>query len=174
MKMLGISGSLRSSSHNTRLLARLAEHSGTGGHRLDLFTKVADIPVFNEDLEGPTAPSAVRELWQAVTESDGLLFATPEYNQALPGSTKNLVDWISRAPAGSLLDAKPVAVLGATVGLWGTRIAQQQLRTVLLTCGARVMPSPSLYVASIARQDPSADVLATFMSAFIAWVAGAR
>ena len=173
MKILGISGSLRSSSHNTRLLARLAEHSETG-HRLDLFAKVGDIPVFNEDLECSALPSAVRDLWQAVSESDGLLFATPEYNQALPGSTKNLVDWISRAPAGSLLNAKPVAVVGATVGVWGTRIAQQQLRTVLLTCGARVMPSPSLYLANIERQDVPAALLRTFMRGFATWISSAR
>lgn len=170
MKMLAISGSLRSGSHNTRLLTLLAEQCETG-HRLDLFAKVGDIPVFNEDLEGPAAPSAVRDLWLAVSESDGLLFATPEYNQALPGSTKNLVDWISRAPAGSPLKAKPVAVIGATVGSWGTRLAQQQLRTVLLTCGARVMPSPSLYLAHIEKQEVPTALLRTFMRAFSTWIA---
>lgn len=173
MKILGISGSLRSASHNTRLLTRLAEHCETD-HRLDLFAKVSDIPVFNEDLEGPATPSAVRDLWLAVGESDGLLFATPEYNQSLPGSTKNLVDWISRAPEGSPLNAKPVAVVGATVGLWGTRIAQQQLRTVLLTCGARVMSSPSLYLANIERQDIPTALLRTFMRAFATWISSAR
>lgn len=168
MKMLGLSGSLRKNSHNGRLLRQLKEHAGQGVD-MDVFDAVADIPVFNEDLEGDATPASVRALWRAVESADGVVFATPEYNQALPGSTKNLLDWISRGPQVAQLSGKPVAVVGATVGMWGTRIAQQQLRTVLLTLGARVMPTPSLFLAKVAEQDADPVVLAAFMAAFAAW-----
>lgn len=168
MKMLGLSGSLRKQSHNGRLLQRLKEHAGLDV-ALDIFDAVADIPVFNEDLEGDATPASVLALWRAVASADAVLFATPEYNQALPGSTKNLVDWISRAPREARLAGKPVAVVGATVGLWGTRIAQQQLRTVLLTEGARVMPSPSIYLAKAGEQEVEPAAASGFMAAFANW-----
>lgn len=168
MKLLGLSGSLRKQSHNARLLQQLKEHAGQGV-ALHLFEAVADIPVFNEDLEGEATPAPVLALWRAVASADGVLFATPEYNQALPGSTKNLVDWISRAPQEARLAGKPVAVVGATVGMWGTRIAQQQLRTVLLTVGARVMPSPSIFLARAGEQEVEPAALSAFMAAFAGW-----
>ena len=168
MKMLGISGSLRKQSHNGRLLQQLKKHAEQGVE-LEIFDAVASIPVFNEDLEGDATPAPVLALWRAVAASDGVLFATPEYNQSLPGSTKNLVDWISRVPQQARLTHKPVAVVGATVGMWGTRIAQQQLRTVLLTLGARVMPAPALFVAKAGEQEVEPAALSAFMAAFANW-----
>lgn len=169
MKILGLSGSLRQRSHNRFLLQQLGLHAAKDVH-VDIFQSVAEVPVFNEDLEGAATPASVLALWRAIGVADGILFATPEYNQALPGSTKNLVDWISRAPGESLLSGKPVAVIGATIGTWGTRIAQQQLRTVLSTLGAAVMPSPSLFVAKAGDFDFASEALAVFNSAFTVWV----
>jgi len=137
---------------------------------MEICDAVLDVPVFNEDLEGPATPGSVSELWRAVGSADGIVVATPEYNQALPGSTKNLIDWISRAPGAGILSAKPMAVVGATVGSWGTRIAQQQLRTVLSTLGARVMVTPSLFQANVADRDFEPGALVAFMAAFTAWV----
>lgn len=171
MRLLGLCGSLRRESHNGRLLADLGSQCAPGSN-FEVFSRTRDIPVFNEDIEDPPPP-CVAVLWQAVADADGLLFATPEYNQALPGSTKNLVDWISRAPGEALLAAKATAVVGATAGLWGARIAQQQLRTVLHTCGARVMPTPSLFVAHGADKVPDDEALKAFMRAFSMWAQSA-
>ena len=66
------------------------------------------------------------------------MFSTPEYNQSLPGGLKNMLDWVSRCEPSPLV-GKPCAIMGATVGGWGTRIAQQQLATILWSCGARVL-----------------------------------
>lgn len=78
--------------------------------------------------------------------ADGLLLATPEYNQSVPGVMKNVVDWLSRPDdAGALVD-KPVAIVGATTGPWGTRYAQKELRHALTATGAIVMPQPMFFL----------------------------
>jgi chromate reductase, NAD(P)H dehydrogenase (quinone) len=155
IEFLGIAGSLREGSHNRQLLSTLAL-AMPEGFRLPIFSKLNGVPLFNEDLESDP-PSAVRELWAAVAAADGLIVATPEYNQGISGVTKNLIDWLSRCP-DDLLSGKPVAITGATVGRWGTRLAQQQLRATLLACGAQILPA-YLFVASAgASRVTDADV----------------
>jgi chromate reductase len=151
--LLGIPGSLRRGSYNRQLLNRLGSHL-PGEWSLRVADGLSEVPPFNEDIEA-SPPPAVRALWRAVREADGVVFATPEYNQSLPGVLKNLLDWISRDPSGSPLKAKPCAVMGATVGAWGTRLAQQQLRTVLTACGAHVLPAPAVYLAKVDELDMS-------------------
>jgi chromate reductase len=85
-------------------------------------------------------------LRHAVARSDGLLLATPEYNQSVPGVVKNMIDWLSREEAFSGL---PVAVIGASTGPWGTRIAQTSLRQMLLSVQAVVMSDPTLFVPHV-------------------------
>jgi chromate reductase len=120
---------------------------------VEVYDELAAVPLFDEDLEqrDPAGPAGVQALRAAIAAADGLVIATPEYNQALPGVLKNALDWLSReGPAGEVLAGKPVAVLGASSGPWGTRLAQASLRQVLHTCGALVMPGPSLFVARAA------------------------
>ncbi|MFI0898344.1 NADPH-dependent FMN reductase [Streptomyces sp. NPDC020983] len=155
LRVLGLAGSLRSDSHNRALLHAAARLAGPGVE-LDVFEGLKGIPVFDEDLEADTPP-AVAGLRRAVGEADAVLFATPEYNQSMPGVVKNLVDWLSRGGAG--LADKPVAVIGASTGPWGTRIAQSQLRHVLLAVGALVVPAPALYVAHAASRFDERGVL---------------
>src|SRR5262249_17321314 len=108
-------------------------------------------------------PDGVSAFWRAVRDSDGLVIATPEYNQSLPGVLKNAIDWLTRDPDGSPLRGKPVAVTGTPVGLWGTRLAQQQFPTVLPACGAYVLPRAMLFNARAGADAPSSDQLSTFM-----------
>ena len=166
LRILGIAGSLRHGSINRRLLEFLAERCPADAV-LQPFTRIDLIPLFNEDLESPNAPPGVTALWQAVRDADVLVFATPEYNQSLAGVTKNIVDWLSRDPEHCLRD-KPCATTGATAGRWGTRISQQQLRTVLATCGARVLSSPALYVASGPSSETAQAEMDSFMGAVLA------
>jgi chromate reductase len=170
--ILAISGSLRHGSINQCLLAKLAGRAPAEAS-FQLFEGLRDVPLFNEDLEAPSAPAGVSRLWRAVAEADVLLIATPEYNQSLPGVVKNLVDWLSRDP-GRGLRGKLCAVTGATVGRWGTRIAQQQLRTVLATCGARVLGGPALYVADGSNAEPAAEELDAYLGALLAEVSPIR
>ena len=93
VRMLGIAGSLRRESLNRRLLEAMAELAPPGVV-VDIFDALDTVPLFNEDLESPAAPAAVERLRAAVAASDGLLLATPEYNQSLPGVMKNSIDWL--------------------------------------------------------------------------------
>jgi chromate reductase len=112
-----------------------------------LYQELASVPLFNEDAAG-NCSTGVQGLREAVATADGLLIATPEYNQSFPGVLKNAIDWLSRG-SPSILVGKPVAVLGATTGSWGTRLAQTALRQVLTATGALVMPRPMLCVAHV-------------------------
>ena len=137
MKILGLSGSLRRDSHNTRLLegARTLLPSGV---ELVIFERLAEIPPYSEDDEHD-ASAAVAALKAAIAGADALLVATPEYNGSIPGALKNALDWASRPRATTPLQGKPAAVVGASTGLFGAVWAQAELRKVLSTIGARVV-----------------------------------
>jgi chromate reductase len=137
MRILGLSGSLRRDSHNTRLLAGAAKLLPATAE-LVLFDQLGAIPPFNEDDENAT-PAAVAELKAAITAADAVLVATPEYNASIPGVLKNALDWASRPASDTPLRGKPVAVVGASTGLFGAVWAQAETRKVLATIGARVV-----------------------------------
>lgn len=136
MRVLGISGSLRRDSLNTRLLQASADLL-PAGWELERFEALAQVPPYSEDDEA-SPPPAVRALKDAVARADALLIATPEYNGSLPGQLKNALDWVSRPRASTPLAGKPAAVIGASMGLFGAVWAQAELRKVLGTIGARV------------------------------------
>lgn len=137
MRILGISGGLRQGSHNRRLL-RAAGSSLPPGATLVTWDGLASLPAFDEDLEA-APPATVGELRAAVAGADALLIATPEYNASLPGALKNALDWTSRPFPGSVLKDKPVAVIGASTGLFGAVWAQAEARKVLKASGAHVI-----------------------------------
>jgi chromate reductase, NAD(P)H dehydrogenase (quinone) len=138
MRVLALSGSLRRDSYNTQLL-RAAEELGPAGVRLELYEGLADIPPFDED-EQDEPVAAVTRFRSALDAADALLVATPEYNSSIPGQLKNALDWASRPFHDNPLRGKPVAVIGASTGAYGALWAQAELRKVLGTIGARVLP----------------------------------
>ena len=138
MRVLGISGSLRRDSHNTKLLGAAGELFETEGAELQIYDGLKDIPPYDEDDDVGTGPEAVARLRAAVADADAVLFATPEYNSSIPGVLKNAVDWASRPPDANPLRNKPVAVIGASTGMFGAVWAQAELRKVLGATGARV------------------------------------
>jgi len=137
MRVLGISGSLRRDSHNTRMLRGLRALL-PAGVELEIFDELAAIPPYNEDDEH-TWPPAVARLRGAIAGADAVLVVTPEYNGSIPGQLKNALDWVSRPVGGSPLAGKPAAVLGASTGLFGAVWAQAETRKVLERIGARVV-----------------------------------
>jgi chromate reductase, NAD(P)H dehydrogenase (quinone) len=138
MRILGISGSLRRDSHNTRLLRGVGELLPEGVE-LELFDQLGAIPPFNEDAEHETPP-AVAALKAAIAGADAVLVATPEYNASIPGVLKNALDWVSRpVRTEAPLMGKPAAVIGASTSLFGAIWAQAETRKVLSTIGARVV-----------------------------------
>ncbi len=138
MRVLGISGSLRRGSSNTRLL-RAAAELAPPGVELELWTGLRDVPPYDEDADVHPAPAAVRALREAVADADAVLISTPEYNHSIPGALKNALDWASRPHATNVFRGKPVAVVGASAGAFGAVWSQAELRKVLAATGGRVV-----------------------------------
>ena len=139
MKILGISGSLRADSHNTKVLRAAAERCDTGDVEFTLYDDLKSVPPYDEEDDIEPGPAAVSRLRDAVAGADAILFSTPEYNASVPGQLKNALDWVSRPIATNPLRNKPVAVVGASTGMFGAVWAQAELRKVLATIGARVV-----------------------------------
>lgn len=138
MRALGISGSLRQDSLNSALLRAAAERL-PAGVVLARFERLAEIPPYDEDVEMASTPEPVRELREAIGAADAVLVATPEYNHSIPGQLKNALDWASRPAGKSALSGKPVAVVGASTGMFGAVWAQAELRKVLGAMGGLVL-----------------------------------
>jgi chromate reductase len=138
MRVLGIAGSLRAGSHNRRLL-EAARELLPADVELEIWDGLKDVPPYDEDDDVDPAPAAAARLRAAIAGADAVLFATPEYNSSIPGQLKNAVDWASRPLATNVLRNKPVAVVGASTGVFGAVWAQAELRKVLGATGARVV-----------------------------------
>lgn len=156
VRVVGISGSLRRTSSNTGLLRagiRLAPPDVTL-----TIVPLDGIPPFNPD-EELAPPPAVRHLKEAVRGADAVLFAVAEYNYSVSGVLKNAIDWGSRPDGENAWHRKPVALMGASVGAFGTLRAQLQLRQTLLALDMRPMQKPELMVAHNAEKfDANGDL----------------
>ncbi len=137
MRILGISGSLRRGSHNTSLL-RAAAKLLPPGVELEVYEDLGGLPLYDPGRDIQPAEPAVARLRRAIADADGVLIATPEYNGSMPGVLKNALDWASRPFPDNVLREKPVAVIGASTGLFGAVWAQAETRKVLGIIGADV------------------------------------
>jgi len=136
--IVGVSGSLRSGSFNTALL-RAAAESMPAGARLEIGS-IKGIPLYDADVEASSGiPETVAALKERIVAADGLLLVTPEYNNSIPGVFKNAIDWLSRPPADipRVFGGRPVAVIGASPGPFGTLLSQTAWLPVLRTLGTR-------------------------------------
>lgn len=138
MRVLGISGSLRRDSYNTKLLRHAGELFADEGVQFEIYDGLKDLPPYDEDDDAAGAPEAVSRIREAVRGADAVFFTTPEYNSSIPGALKNALDWVSRPYATNAMQNKPVAVIGASAGTFGAVWAQAELRKVLGAMGARV------------------------------------
>lgn len=137
-KIIGITGSLRKGSFNTSLL-RTATYLVPSGVTLDIAT-LKGIPLYNGDTEAAEGiPPAVITLQDQIAAADGLLLATPEYNNSIPGVLKNAIDWLSRPPGeiARVFGGRPIALIGATPGVFGTVLSQNTWLPVLRTLRMR-------------------------------------
>ena len=123
--ILGFAGSLRKDSYNKALL-RAALELAPKGAKLELFD-LEGIPPFNQDLDNQP-PQKVKEFKTKIRAADAILIATPEANYTLPGVLTNAMNWASRPYGDNAFEGKPVAVMGASVGMLGTARAQYHLR----------------------------------------------
>ena len=137
-RVVAMSGSLRRGSYNAALIdAAAAECPAHVEFRV--WGGLAGIPAYDEDLDTVPPPLPVAALRAEIERADAVLIATPEYNAGIPGALKNALDWVSRPFPHNCLRAKPVAVVGASTGLFGAAWAQAELRKVLTTIGASVI-----------------------------------
>ena len=135
--IVGVSGSLRRDSYNSALLRAAAALMPEGSQLV--VGSIRDVPLYDGDVEAQGIPAGVTTLKDAIAGADGLLLASPEYNNSLPGVLKNVIDWLSRPPAdiGRVFRNKPIAVMGASAGGFGTILAQDAWLSVLRTLGTR-------------------------------------
>jgi chromate reductase len=123
--ILGFAGSLRKQSYNRALLSAANEMVAENA-TLEIFD-LEGIPPFNQDLENEP-PKKVRDFKARIRAADAVLIVTPEYNYSIPGVLKNAIDWASRPYGDNAFNGKPVAVMGASIGMLGTARAQYDLR----------------------------------------------
>jgi NAD(P)H-dependent FMN reductase len=180
-KIIGIAGSLRAGSFNAALL-RAAAAAAPTGTSVEI-ASIAELPLYDGDVEKAGLPAAVVALKDKVAAADGLLLATPEYNNGIPGVFKNAIDWMSRPSKdiGRVFGDKPVALMGATPGKGGTRFAQAAWLPVLRTLGTRLWTGKTLYVAGASHVFDAAGELvdaevrgqvAELMAGFAKFVSG--
>ena len=174
--ILGLSGSLRSASFNTSLL-RAAVDLVPASVTLDAET-IAGVPLYDGDLEAREGlPARVRHLQARLAAADGLLLVTPEYNNGIPGVFKNAIDWMSRGEGLGLFAGKPVAVIGASPGPFGTILSQNHWLPVLRTLRTRPWLEGRLMVSRAGgvfdatgtlTDDATRDKLREFLAGFAA------
>lgn len=130
--ILGLSGSLRRASFNAGLL-RAAADLAPDGTTIEI-GEIHDVPLYDADDEAANGlPASVQRLQAQLGAADGLLLVTPEYNNGIPGVFKNVIDWMSRGPGLKMFVGKPVALIGASPGGFGTTQAQTHWLQVLRT-----------------------------------------
>lgn len=181
-KLVGLSGSLRAASFNTGLLRAAAELMPDGSS-LTVATPEG-IPVYNADLERDAGmPEAVERLKAEIIAADGLLLATPEYNNGVPGVLKNTIDWLSRPPSdmARVFAGRPVAVIGASPGGFGTILSQAAWLPILRHLGTRPWFGGRLMVSRAGSAFDEAGNLTSpetrkqleaFLAGFVADIAG--
>jgi chromate reductase len=181
MNIIGIAGSLRRGSLNRALLQAAVELAPAG--LVIVPHDLADIPLYNGDVEAAGVPEAVEAIRATVRRADAILIATPEYNHGVPGVLKNAIDWLSRPPDGSALNGKPCAIIGASPGMTGSARAQSQLRQSFEFTNTYAMAQPEVLVARAHTKfddnghltDPvTQKYLAGFLVEFVKWIERVR
>jgi chromate reductase len=175
LSILGFAGSLRRGSYN-RAILRAAQEAVPSGAKMEIFD-LAGIPPFNQDRENEPA-EAVTAFKADIRAADALLIAAPEYNYSMSGVLKNALDSASRPYGDNALDGKPVAIMGASMGMLGTARAQYHLRQCCVFLNMYPLNRPEVMVPFAQEKfdetgrltDPKTrEKIAELVEALIAW-----
>ncbi len=170
-----IIGSLRRNSFN-RMLAEAVVKLAPPEFSFQQ-SRIDDLPLYNQDDDQNPADSAKR-LKAEIGSAHGLLFVTPEYNRSIPGVLKNAIDHASRPYGRSAWSGKPAGVIGASIGVLGTALAQQHLRNILSCLNVPTLGQPEVYIhvrdgffdeAGNIGAD-SAQFLQKWMDRYVEWI----
>jgi chromate reductase, NAD(P)H dehydrogenase (quinone) len=180
-RVVAFAGSLRRRSFNRALIEAARELAPTG---MDVEPiEIGGLPFYDADVEAEGDPAPVAAYKEAIALADGVLIATPEYNDGIPGVLTNALDWGSRLPGRSPLAGMPLAVMGASPSQVGTARAQLHLRQVLGHIQARVLPPPELLVARAHERfdaelrltdETTRRVMADLLRRFAGWIVRER
>lgn len=180
-RIVAFAGSLRRGSLN-RALIHAAVELAPDGMTIEPI-EIGKLPFYNADVEAEGDPSTVAAFKNAVRQADGILIATPEYNDGIPAVLTNAIDWGSRLPGRSPLFGKPAAVMGASPSQIGTARAQLHLRQLLAHVQASILPPPELLVARAherfdaglrLKDEGTRKVLGELLARFSRWIARGR
>lgn len=149
LTILGIAGSLRKGSFN-RAALRAAQQLAPQGTALEIF-ELDGIPIYNQD-EEQRPPAKVTEFKARIRAADAILFVTPEYNYSIPGALKNAIDWASRPYGDSAWAGKPVAVMGASIGVLGSARAQYHLRQSFVFLNMHAVNQPEVMISNASQR----------------------
>lgn len=147
IKILGIGGSLRKGSYNKALL-RAAVALAPENAEVEIFEKLGDIPLFNQDEES-NLPDVVKEFKEKIRSSDAILFVTPEYNYSIPGFLKNAIDWASRPYGDNSWSGKPAAIMSSSSGMISGSRAQYHLRQIFVYLNIFPLNRPEIMVPQV-------------------------
>ncbi len=174
--VLGFAGSLRKKSYNAAAL-RAAQQLLPEGLSLEIFD-ISPIPMFNEDVEAVGYPEPVQHFKARIAAADALLIATPEYNYSMPGVMKNALDWASRPANQTPLSGKPLGIMGASAGPWGTARAQLHLRQSCVYFNSLPLNKPVVQIARAALKfdaegrlidEPTRQEIRALLEALAVW-----
>src|SRR5258708_7891264 len=136
IRLIGMSGSLRTGSYSNAVLETLREKFA-GRADLQVYD-LAPIPLYNQDFEGDKRPPVVKKLLADIADADGLVLCAPEFNHSIPGVLKNAIDWASRPAFESVLAYKHVAVMATSRGPLGGARCLEHMRIALDSCLSRI------------------------------------
>ncbi len=148
IRLIGMSGSLRSGSYSNAVLETLREKF-SGRADISIYD-LRPIPLYNQDFEGEKRPEPVKDLLSAIAESDGLVLCAPEFNHSIPGVLKNALDWASRPAFTSVMAYKPVAIMATSRGALGGARCLDHIRVALDSMLARVVLAREVIITSSA------------------------
>ena len=148
-------GSLRADSVNRQFAERLKDVA-PDDVEITFAENLDQIPFYNEDIDGDSAPAAATALRDLVAQADRVLVVTPEYNATIPAVINNAIDWLSRPYRAGAIVGKPFGVVGVTPTPYGGKWAHDDTRRSAKIAGAQVVEEIDLSQSTL-EVDPLTD-----------------
>ncbi len=143
-KIAVVVGSIRKDSFNRQVAEAITKLASEGVEFN--FVRIDDLPLYNQDSDA-SPPELMTRLRNDIKAADGVLFVTPEYNRSIPGVLKNAIDIASRPWGHSVWAKKPVGIIGVSVGVIGTALAQAHLRNIVNYLDMPLYTGSEIYLA---------------------------